>query len=478
MEPLEPSSSRTQRVLDALKRLPPGPTRSEIQAEAGMSGLDVQVLRRLLAKLVQQGRLRAEGQTRARQYFLAEAASELIPPGANSGKRANQEDEAYPPLSPEGQKSRKMVALSLSRRQPVSYQRAFLDAYRPNETSYLPAALCGRLAELGGPKELDRPAGTYARLTLQRLLVDLSWNSARLEGNTYTLLDTERLIELGETADGKDLQETQMILNHKAAIEFMVESAEEIAVNATTVQNLHALLTENLMANPMDEGQIRSAAVGIRGTSYVPTAVPQVIEECFRQILKVATDISDPFEQSFFLLVHLPYLQPFMDGNKRTARLAANIPFIRKNYRPITFVDIPTQAFTDGMLAVYEQNNIALLRDIYVFAYERSCARYGAVQASLGEPDPFRLRYRTEIKAIVRQVVLAGKSITEAEEPIRAYAQAKLPKETWTRFLTVVETELASLHDGNYARYQLRPSEFSAWKHRIQQAKSNGSSSK
>jgi len=249
-------------------------------------------------------------------------------------------------------------------------------------------------------------------------------------------------------------------------------------VNATTVQNLHALLTENLMANPMDEGQIRSAAVGIRGTSYVPTAVPQVIEECFRQILKVATDISDPFEQSFFLLAHLPYLQPFIDGNKRTARLAANIPFIRQNYRPITFVDIPTQAFTDGMLAVYEQNNIALLRDIYVFAYERSCARYGAVQASLGEPDPFRLRYRTEIKAIVRQVVLAGKSVIEAEEPIRAYAQAKLPKETWTRFLTVVETELTSLHDGNYARYQLRPSEFSAWKRRMQQVESNGSSSK
>ena len=478
MNPLDASSPRAQRVLDALKRLPPGPTRSEIQVEAGMSELDVQVLRRLLAKLVQEGRLRAEGQTRSRQYFLAEVASELLPRRSNSGRQANQEDEAYPPLSAKGEKSRKMVALPLSRRQPVSYQRAFPDAYRPNETAYLPAVLRGRLAELGGPKEPNRPAGTYARQILQRLLVDLSWNSARLEGNTYTLLDTERLIELGETAEGKGLQETQMILNHKAAIEFLVESAEEIAVNATTVQNLHALLTENLMANPMDEGQIRSAAVGIRGTSYVPTAVPQVIEECFRQILKVATDISDPFEQSFFLLAHLPYLQPFMDGNKRTARLAANIPFIRQNYRPITFVDIPTQAFTDGMLAVYEQNNIALLRDIYVFAYERSCARYGAVQASLGEPDPFRLRYRTEIKAIVRQVVLAGKSVIEAEEPIRAYAQAKLPKETWTRFLTVVETELTSLHDGNYARYQLRPSEFSAWKHRMQQAESNGSSSK
>ena len=465
MDPLG-TPPRAQRILDALQRLPLGPTRLEIQSEAGMSELDVQVLRRLLVKLVQEGRIRAEGETRSRRYFLADAAIAPSPSTSKAGKRAVQKDAAYPPLSPQGEKSRKMLTLPLSRRHPVSYQRAFLDAYHPNESYYLSSALRERLTNLGGPKEPERPAGTYARQILQRLLVDLSWNSARLEGNTYTLLDTERLIELGEAADGKDLQETQMILNHKGAIEFLVESAEGISVDATTIQNLHALLTENLMANPMDEGQLRSAAVGIRGTSYIPTAVPQVIEECFRQILRMATEILDPFEQSFFLLVHLPYLQPFIDGNKRTARLAANIPFIRQNYKPITFMDVPTKAFTDGMLAVYEQNQVALLRDIYIFAYERSCARYGAVQASLGEPDPFRLRYRADIKAIVREVVLSGKSIPEAEEPIRAYAKAKLPKESWTRFLTVVETELTSLHDGNFARYQLRPSEFAAWHRR------------
>ncbi len=431
-----------------------------------MSELDVQVLRRLLVQLVREGRLRAEGHTRSRRYFLTEVAVEPNPSKAKVGKRATQEDTAYPPLSSQGERSRKILTLPLSRRQPVSYQRAFLDAYHPNETCYLSSALRERLTALGGPKEPERPAGTFARQILQRLLVDLSWNSARLEGNTYTLLDTERLIGLGEAADGKDLQETQMILNHKGAIEFMVESAEEIAVDATTIQNLHALLAENLMANPLDEGQIRSTGVGIRGTSYIPTAVPQVIEECFRQILRMATEIHDPFEQSFFLLVHLPYLQPFIDGNKRTARLAANIPFIRQNCKPITFVDVPTKAFTDGMLAVYEQNQVALLRDIYVFAYERSCARYGAVQASLGEPDPFRLRFRADIKAIVREVVLSGKSFPEAEEHIRAYAKAKLPSESWVRFLTVVETELTSLHEGNYARYQLRPSEFAVWHRR------------
>nr|WP_320133474.1 Fic family protein [uncultured Holophaga sp.] len=371
-------------------------------------------------------------------------------------------------MSLEGDACRALLAQPLSLRDPVSYRREFLDRYVPNETFYLPAETRQRLAVAGGPKEPDHPAGTYARQILQRLLIDLSWNSSRLEGNTYSLLDTEKLIEWGETAEGKNLQETQMILNHKAAIEYMVDSASALYPNATTVQNLHALLMENLLANPMDEGCLRVAPVGIRGTSYIPTAVPQVIDECFRQILRTADDIEDPFEQSFFLLVHIPYLQPFLDGNKRTGRLAANIPFIRKNCIPITFMDVPPEDFTDGVLAVYEMNRVELLRDVYVFAYERSCARYGAVKSSLGEPDPFRLRYRTDIKTIVREVVLAGKTIQEADAQIRAYADAKLPKEARNRFLVVVETELASIHDGNFARYQLRPSEFAEWKHRTQ----------
>ena len=466
MDQPKPQETKSQQILDAFKGQAEGLDRLAIQEQAHLEELDAQVMRRLLRQMVEQGLLRSVGRTKAQRYFL-----EKMPPAELRKTEASPSlEEAYPPLSDQGQALRGLVRKPISQRLPVSYQRAFLDAYRPNDTHYLSAAIRGQLAKLGGPAEADRPAGTYAREIIQRLLVDLSWNSARLEGNTYTLLDTERLIELGETAQGKNLLETQMILNHKGAIEFMVASAEQMAVDAMTTQNLHALLMQNLMANPMDEGRIRFACIAIRGTSYTPTLVPQVIEECFRQSLRTAAAIRDPFEQSFFLLVHLPYLQPFMDGNKRTARLAANIPFIRGNYRPITFTDISSEAFTDGVLAVYENNATELLRDIYVFAYERSCARYGAVRASLGEPDPFRLRYREAIKEIVREVVLSGETLPKAERRIQAYAEAKLPGETWTRFATVVETELNSLHDGNFARYQLRPSEFAAWKARVTEA--------
>jgi len=458
-----PLSNPIQRLLKALEGQTGGLTRGEIQERAGLDTLSPQVVRRLLAGLVRQGDVRAEGWTQARRYFPARTQDLPVQPRPESPSDSSIQEGPFI-LGPEGHACRALLARPLSQREPVSYRREFLDAYVPNATFYLPADIRLRLQALGAPREPQSPAGTYARQILQRLLIDLSWNSSRLEGNTYSLLDTEKLIAWGESAEGKDLHETQMILNHKAAIEFMVESAETLSPNPTTLQNLHALLMENLLANPMDEGCLRVAPVGIHGTSYLPTAVPQIIDECFRQVLRTAGEIEDPFEQSFFLLVHIPYLQPFLDGNKRTGRLAANIPFIRRNYIPITFMDIPPQAFTDGVLAVYEMNRIELLREVYVFAYERSCARYGAVRTSLGEPDPFRLRYRTEIKAIVREVVLAGKTIQEAEDPIRDYAEARLPQEARTRFRTVVETELASLHDGNFARYQLRPSEFEAWK--------------
>ncbi|WP_005035514.1 Fic family protein [Holophaga foetida] len=460
------TSEQKQRILEALAGRQDGLSRGEIQEKTGLTSLDPQVARRLLADMVQKGMIRAEGLTKARRYFLVQGEAVTTLP-IRRGKFIPSPREGQVPLSPAGEACRALLARPLSLREPVSYRRELLDGYVPNETFYLPVEIRQRLATLGAPKEPEHPAGTYARQILQRLLIDLSWNSSRLEGNTYSLLDTEKLIEFGETAEGKELQETQMILNHKAAIEYMVDSAEMLCPNPTTVQNLHALLMENLLANPMDEGSLRVAPVGIRGTSYIPTAVPQVIDECCRQLLRTASDIEDPFEQSFFLLVHIPYLQPFLDGNKRTGRLAANIPFIRKNCIPITFMEVPLEDFTEGMLAVYEMNRIELLRDVYVFAYERSCARYGAVKTSLGEPDPFRLRYRTDIKSIVREVVLAGQTIQEAEAQIRAYADAKLPKEARTRFRTVVETELASLHDGNFARYQLRPSEFDEWKCRI-----------
>src|SRR5690606_73357 len=138
---------------------------------------------------------------------------------------------------------------------PVGYQPDFLLNYRPNIDMYLSDDEKRMLAEIGQTNTSDQPAGTYARSVLERLLIDLSWNSSRLEGNTYSLLDTQYLISQGKKADYKNEADTQMILNHKEAIEFIVQGADEINFNSYTITNLHALLADNLLPDPAAAGR-------------------------------------------------------------------------------------------------------------------------------------------------------------------------------------------------------------------------------
>lgn len=425
--------------------------------------LERRTLQRRLAVLVEQKRLIAEGKGKGRRYRTLAA---ITGAGNTTAGHAIAEGrgEVYVPLAPEGKEIRQAVSAPVQNRQPVGYRRDFLDDYQPNVTYYLPAETRRRLLEIGRPPHGERPAGTYARTIYSRLLIDLSWNSSRLEGNTYSLLETERLLDLGEAAEGKDAWEAQMILNHKAAIELLVDQADEIGFNRYTILNLHALLAENLLADPQAGGRLRRIPVGVGGTVYHPLEVPQLIEECFGIVLDTAAAIADPFEQAFFALVHLAYLQGFDDVNKRASRLAANIPLVRGNLCPLSFVDVPERAYVEGMLGIYELNRIELLRDVFVWAYERSSARYSAVRQSLGEPDPFRLRYRTLIAEVVAAVVRAGMDRKDAAARVRQSAAERVPPADQARFAEVVETEIMSLHEGNIARYRLRPAEYQAWR--------------
>jgi hypothetical protein len=367
------------------------------------------------------------------------------------------------PLSEQGRELRASVRRPLVAREPVGYRHAFLDSYRPNESFYLAAGEREHLAKLGSTNGADQPAGTHAQNMLNRLLIDLAWNSSRLEGNTYSLLETERLIEAGEAAEGKNPTDAQMILNHKEAIEFLVENAAEIDFDRQTILNLHAKLADNLLQDPEAVGRLRRIGVGIGGSVFHPLGVPQQIDEYFNQILATARAIHDPFEQSFFVMVQLPYLQPFEDVNKRVSRLAANIPMIKKNLSPISFVGVPKQLYTEAMLAVYEQNRTELLRDVYMWAYERSANRYAAIQQQIGQPDPFRLRYRQPLRLVVADVIKRKLDKKTAAKFVVGWAAKDIVEADRSRFLEMVETELLALHEGNFARYAVRPREFADW---------------
>ena len=248
------------------------------------------------------------------------------------------------PSSADSQDILRYIDQPLVARNPVGYQGDFLDAYRPNKTWYLSESLRRQLHKMEKTTDGHQPAGTYSRAILNRLLIDLSWASSNLEGNTYSRLDTRELIEHGKSAQGKAALETQMILNHKSAIELLVENIDTAQFNRYTLMNLHSALSENLLPNPADEGRIRQYAVDIGKIVYRPLSVSGQIEDTFKLLLNKANQITDAFEQSFFMMVHLPYLQPFADINKRTSRLAANLPLFRANLCPLTFLDVPEQA--------------------------------------------------------------------------------------------------------------------------------------
>ena len=459
--PKQISDQELDAVFSAAAQFPAGGSIDEITG-ALQPTLPHRTLQRRLAALVAGKRLVTEGRGRATRYRLPVITGEVH--AVLQSVKVEAYGETDIAVSPEAGEIKRAVREPIQRRRPVGYERAFLDAYRPNETFYLPAATRQHLLDLGrSPGGEQLAAGTYVRQIFNRLMIDLSWNSSRLEGNTYSLLETERLLELGEAVEGKDAKEAQMILNHKAAIELLVDQAAETGFNRYTILNLHALLSDNLL-DAQASGRLRGVAVGVAGTVYHPLAVPQLIEECFQQFLDSATAIDDPFEQAFFAMVQLPYLQPFEDVNKRVSRLAANLPLIRRNLCPLSFVDVPERAYVDGILGVYELNRVELLRDVFVWAYERSCARYSAVRQSLGSPDLFRLHHRALIAGAVMAVVRGGMAKKAATAFIRQCATDKVAQESRARFVEVVETELMSLHDGNIARYRLRPSEFQAWR--------------
>ncbi len=335
-----------------------------------------------------------------------------------------------------------------------------MDVYEPNVSAYLAPSLRLQLHNMGNTANAQAPAGTYSRVILNRLLIDLSWASSHLEGNTYSRLDTRALIDHGTRAQGKAALETQMILNHKSAIELLVQNIETADFDRYTLMNLHSALAENLLPNPADEGRLRQHAVEISQSVYRPLSVPQQIEQQLDLLLAKAQAFADPFEQSFFMLVHLPYLQAYADINKRTLRLATNLPLFKANLCPLTFVDVTEQAYSRAVLGVYELSRVELLRDVYVWAYERSTQEYMAIKQDLAQPDPTRLAYRDAIKQTVRDVVLG--SNTDVLAAVRASVAAQAPTAERSNVQALILNELRRLHEGVLARYGLRPSEFKA----------------
>lgn len=440
-------------IIAILEKNPEGLSRGKISENISFS-INSKTLQRRLSSLADAGVILKKGDRKATKYYPAKVFQK-----ENKGQIR---DKAHEIFNQKSQNVLKFLDTPLHAREKMSYNRDFLDSYAPNKTAYVPKNVRKKLFEEGKRFDKTLAAGTYARQICQRLLIDLSYNSSRLEGNTYSQLDTQKLVEEGITAEGKVHEETVMIMNHKEAILFLVENAQEIELNSLTIRNLHHLLAQDLLANPEACGNIRTIELDIGQSTYKPLNNFHQLKELFELILFKARKIEDPFEQSFFLLVHLSYLQAFEDVNKRTSRLSCNIPFIKENLCPLSFTDVSRDNYTAALLTVYEKNNIEPMLELYAWAYMRSCEQYGVVKKSLGEIDAFRIQYRQQRKEVMGLVVKKCLHGKKAEDLIEDFCQQHDIKDA-AKFTAMTLADLSTLHAGAIIGLGITEAQLNKW---------------
>ena len=208
---------------------------------------------------------------------------------------------------------------------------------------------------------------------LERLAIDLSWKSSQIEGNTYTLLETERLLKEKETAYGKTKEEAVMLLNHKDALDFIIEHKDYLSpLTVSKIEDIHSILIKELAI----EKNLRKRRVGISGTNYKPLDNEFQILEALKKACDVINRKESVFEKALLALVLISYIQPFMDGNKRTARLVSNAILMNYGYCPLSFRTVDSIDYKKAMLLFYEQNNISNLKNIFIDQFEFAVRTY------------------------------------------------------------------------------------------------------
>lgn len=208
---------------------------------------------------------------------------------------------------------------------------------------------------------------------LERLAIDLSWKSSQIEGNTYSLLETEKLLKEKETAAGKTKEEAIMLLNHKDALDFIIDNPDYLyPLTVPKIEDIHSILVKELAV----ERNLRKRRVGISGTNYRPLDNEFQIIEALQDSCNLINDKKNIFEKALLALVLISYIQPFMDGNKRTARIVSNAVLMKEKYCPLSFRTVDSIDYKKAMLLFYEQNNLFNLKNMFMNQFEFAVNSY------------------------------------------------------------------------------------------------------
>jgi Fic family protein len=222
-------------------------------------------------------------------------------------------------------------------------------------------------------KNISTLSKTEYKKEFERLAIDLSWKSSQIEGNTYSLLETERLLKEQKTAAGKTKDEASMLLNHKAALDFILDDPSYLnPLTTARIEDIHSILIKDLDVSR----NVRNRKVGISGTNYQPLDNEFQIKEVLNDMCALINKHNNIFEKALLALVLISYIQPFADGSKRTARISSNALLITYNYCPISFRTVDSIDYKKAMLIFYEQNNLSAFKKIFMEQFEFAVKTY------------------------------------------------------------------------------------------------------
>ena len=329
------------------------PSSSRVEIAAGLKEApNERTLKRIIAELVQSGDIQVEGRGKATRYSLSAQAHLMMPLDIDTYFIKDVDDRTV----------QESFNFELIREVLPK-----VDLFTEDERSRLETAQAEFSGNMRTLSELEY------RKEMERLGVDLSWKSSQIEGNTYSLLETERLLKEKQTAQGKTKEEAVMLLNHKDALDFILDCPDYLKeLSVRRLEDIHSILTTEWGVG----SGIRRRRVGITGTNYRPLDNEFQIRDALEDTCRLVNSKEDVFEKALLTLVLLSYIQAFTDGNKRTARICSNAILIAWGYCPISFRTVDSVDYKKAMLLFYEQNNIAAFKKIFIEQYEFAVKNY------------------------------------------------------------------------------------------------------
>lgn len=344
---------RDKKEIDIIEyiRENPGYSSKEIHQNINLS-ISYATLKRLLSQLIEQNLIETRGQVKNTRYFLS-SAFELLE-SVDMNKYFEKEIDERNIKSSFNYEVITEVLTKYS-----VFTNAENERLESLQEKYL--------------KNISGLTDAEFKKELERLAIDLSWKSSQIEGNTYSLLETERLLKDKETAAGKTKEEAIMLLNHKDALDFIVDHPDYLCpLSVSKIEDIHSILIKDLAV----ERNIRRRRVGISGTNYRPIDNEFQIKEALDKMCILVNLKENIFEKALLLLVLISYIQPFMDGNKRTARIVSNAVLMNYKHCPLSFRTVDSIDYKKAMLLFYEQNNISSFKEIFINQYEFAVNTY------------------------------------------------------------------------------------------------------